>query len=83
MMTPQEIIQEIYKLPLPEQKEVFDLLSEEFSKAEQAELRLQENLLAKGLVRSVKPPRRKKIGDFAAISIEGKPISETIIEERR
>ena len=82
-MTPQKIINEIFKLPLPEKKEVLDLLSEEFSKAEQDERQLQENLLAKGLVHSVRPPRRKKIGDFAAILIEGKPISETIIEERR
>jgi hypothetical protein len=82
-MTPQEIINEICKLPLPEQKEVFDRLSEELTKAVQEELRLQETLLAKGLVRNVRPPRRKKIGDFEAIIVKGKPISETIIEERR
>ncbi len=82
-MTPQEILTEIYKLPSIKRKEVLDSLSEELSKAEAEDLRLQEALFADGLLREIKPPRRRKLGDFKPVKIKGKPLSETIIEERR
>lgn len=83
-MTPQEIIKEIYKLPPTAKKEVLDLLIENPNEDENSEdLRLQKLLFDEGLLREIKPPRQRRIGDFSAIKIEGEPISETIIRERR
>ncbi len=75
-MTPQEIIKEIYKLPPTERKEILDSLESE-------DLRVQKSLFEAGLLREIKPPRQRRIGDFPAVKIEGEPISETIIRERR
>jgi hypothetical protein len=81
-MTPQEVLTEIYKMPLPEQVEVAELLQQRLSD-KLIDQRLQEALLKKGLLREIKPPRENKIRDFEPIKIKGKPLSETIIEERR
>ncbi len=40
-------------------------------------------LLASGLVRQIKPPRLKETTGRRLIEAQGKPVSETIIEERR
>lgn len=82
-MTPQEILNEFYKLPMVEKMEVLDSITEDLSAEEVEDLRLQKSLFAAGLLREIKSPGRRKIGDFEPISIQGKPLSETIIEERR
>ncbi len=81
-MTPNEILNEIDRLPFPEQKQISDCLSEYLSE-DSIDLRLQRALFDKGLLREIKPPRHRKIGDFKAMKIKGKPLSETIIKERR
>lgn len=83
-MTPQEILKEINNLPPTEQKEVFDSLRENsIGMAESEDLRVQKSLFEAGLLREIKPPRQNRIGDFPAIKVEGEPVSETIIRERR
>lgn len=82
-MTPQEILTEIYRLPPTKQKEIFDSLSKNLNEAEAKDLQLQNALFDAGLLREIKPPRHRKIGDFKAVKIKGKPLSETIVEERR
>ena len=82
-MTPQEFLNEFYNMPPVERKEVLDSLSEDLSEAETEDLRLQKALFDAGLLREIKSPRRRRLGDFKAINIKGKPISETIIEDRR
>ncbi|MCY7375368.1 MAG: hypothetical protein LH472_05285 [Pyrinomonadaceae bacterium] len=82
-MTPQEFLNEFYKMPPVEQKEVLETLSEELSEAQAEDLRIQKALFDAGLLREIKSPRRRRLGDFKAVKIEGKPISETIIEDRR
>ncbi len=82
MMTPQEIINEIHKLPPTERKEILDSLSEKLTVGEEEDLRVQRTLFDAGLLREIKSPRRRRTGDFEAIKIEGKPFSETIIEDR-
>ncbi len=83
-MTPQEIINEIYKLPPPEQKELFDSLTKKSDDLTESEdFQIQKTLFEAGLLREIKPPRQRRIGDFPAIKIEGEPLSETIIRERR
>ena len=81
-MTPQEIINEIRKLPPVERKEILDSLSEESNEGETEDLLIQKALFDTGLLREIKSPRRRGMGDFEAIKIEGKPLSETIIEDR-
>lgn len=82
-MTPSEILNEIYRLPSIKQKEILDSLSENLSEDEAKDLQLQKALFEVGMLREIKLPRHRKIGDFKAVKIKGKPISETIIEERR
>ena len=82
-MTPQEILNEIYKLPPTERKEILESLSEELTEDEAEDLRIQKALFDAGLLREIKSPRRRKTGDFEPIKIEGEPLSETIIRERR
>lgn len=82
-MTPQEIINEIQKLPPVERKEVLDSLSEELNKTETEDLRIQKALFDAGLLREIRTARSGKVADFKPIEIEGEPISETIIRERR
>ena len=82
-MTPQEIVNEIHKLPPVERREILDSLSEELNEDELESLRVQTALFEDGLLREIKSPRRRKIGDFKPIEIKGEPLSETIIRERR
>lgn len=42
-----------------------------------------ESLLASGLVRQIKPPRFRHPVARRLAEVEGKPVSETLIEERR
>jgi hypothetical protein len=50
-----------------------------------AEMEYQRQLLAAGLIHEIKPwPRDAPVKDaWAPVTIQGKPLSETIIEERR
>jgi predicted transcriptional regulator len=45
--------------------------------------RLQQDLLASGLVKEIKPLGARATEEFPLVPIQGKPLSETIIEERR
>ncbi len=81
MMTSTEILNEINKLPTAERQKIVDSLTEKDE--ESIDLRLQKALYKDGLLREIKLPRQNRIGDFQAIKIEGEPISETIIRERR
>jgi len=84
-MTPQEIIREIQKLPFEQKKEVISSVSEEFEQKRLTEDEFEQILFAEGIVG--KPPNLDEYTnddeDFEPIEIEGEPISETIIRERR
>lgn len=47
------------------------------------EERFHQALLAAGLVKEIKPPRRIPSGQRRLIQARGKPVSETLMEERR
>lgn len=57
----------------------------EISKIEREDYRrFQEAMLAEGLISEIKPPRdAARYHDFPPLDVEGKPASESIIEERR
>ena len=85
-MSLQEVLTEIYKMPLGEQKELAESVAKHIESIEtkdSPDMLLQKRLLAKGLIREIKPPRVNRIGDFKPIEVKGEPISETIIRERR
>lgn len=89
-----EVLDEISKLAREERVQVAERLSE----LNDAEGRLQTDdekrralhrqLLAEGVIKNIptrysQPPTAPPPRDFRPVPIEGKPLSETIIEERR
>ncbi|MHB1560572.1 MAG: hypothetical protein ACYC61_24230 [Isosphaeraceae bacterium] len=55
------------------------------TEAELADQEAQRRLLAAGIIGEIKPSRRvpSETDQFAPIAIQGEPLSETIIRERR
>lgn len=78
-MTPQEIIKEIQKLPPMQKKEVLDSISSDDFLNENE---IAEQLLTKGIIKEIPEYWNKSDEDFEPMKIKGKPISETIIEDR-
>ena len=78
------ILEEVVKLLPAEQEQVIATLLSEREAADTPERQEQflRHLLNKGLIRRI-PPRKNLPSDFQPIRIKGKPLSETIIEERR
>lgn len=82
-MTPQEIINEIQKLPPIQQKEILDYVSiEPTEKRSMSEEEIAEQLLAKGIIGEIPKNWNEPDEEFEPIVIQGKPLSETIIEDR-
>ena len=83
-MTPQEIINEIQKLPPIQRKEIFDRISTDLSKNDSiSEEDAAKHLLAKGIISEIPENWDRADEIFEPIEIKGKPLSETIIEDRR
>lgn len=79
-----DILDEVVKLNPSEQEQVISKLLNERKAANTSERqeRFLQHLLNKGLIKRI-PPRQNLARDFRPIRIKGKPLSETIIEERR
>ncbi len=79
-----KVIKEVKTLSKAEKRRVWQELNEIISE-EAVELRLQRALAAEGLLSEIKMPFVSRPGqnDLPPIKIKGKPLSETIIEERR
>jgi hypothetical protein len=85
-MTPQEIINEIQKLSPLQQKEVLDRLSLNLTEENAlSEAEVAERLLAKGVINEIPDgwDESDDEDDFEPIVMKGKPLSETVIEDRR
>lgn len=90
-MSTQELFAEIRKLPLAEQRQLLEALARNVGEQMQtlrqpiSEDEVERILLAKGIISSIPNPAdyTDEDDDFEPIEIEGKPLSETIIEERR
>ncbi len=85
-MSVTEIINEVKKLSPNERRQVLEVLQQTETPPTDDEKRcvLYERLIAKGMLKAI-PPRTVKppeLRDFQPIEVEGKPVSETIIEER-
>lgn len=87
-MSAQELLIEIQKLPPAEQQRLLEALRRHVKmKSEQGPItedEVEEILLAKGIISEI-PPRVPDVEEesFEPIEVPGKPLSETIIEERR
>lgn len=86
-MTTAEILNEISKLPPGEKRSIFkrldDVLHHEkiVSTEELREREFEQMLLAEGIIREI-PSDWNEDDDFEPINIIGKPLSETVIEDR-
>jgi len=88
-MTPTEVLQEIQKLPIPEQRQILVELTERLERSvppiqDQREQEFIESLKRKGLINELPTllPNDDSRTQFRRIEVQGKPLSETIIEER-
>ena len=86
-MSANEILIAIKQLPIEEQKKVLANLSqsiaESISEDKNSEAEVERLLLAKGLLKKIPVGFDDEGDDFEPIEVVGKPVSETIIEERR
>jgi hypothetical protein len=83
-MSVEEIVTAIEALPADDKMRVRAELEKRLSADLDARKRaFHEALLASGLVLEIKAPRRSEEKPFRPIEVKGKPLSETIIEERR
>ncbi len=84
-MTPQEIIREIHRLPPEQQREVRESLDRSEVKPQLTEREVLEILYAKGVIGNIPDldAFTDEDDDFEPIEVEGEPISEMIIRERR
>jgi hypothetical protein len=87
MITAQEIINTVQRLPLSEQEKVLEVLQSEINlpKSPISEEEVQRILFERGVIGNI--PNAADYtdadDDFEPIEIKGKPLSETVIEERR
>ena len=86
-ITAQEIISTVQTLPVSVQEEIVKTLQRNLKKHPSApapeEDEIERRLLAKGLISEI-PPRLKDKEEetFQPIKVSGKPLSETVLEER-
>lgn len=86
-MTTTEIINEISKLPIYEKQNIRRHLDADLqpetagSPDELRERDFERMLLAEGVIREI-PPRWNESDEFEPVEIIGKPLSETVIEDR-
>jgi hypothetical protein len=94
-MTPIEVLNEVQKMPLKDVREIAERLTDYLREQEKAALAAQQTearedkferyLLAKGVISHI-PTRDEtdnEFDTFEPIEVEGEPLSETIIRERR
>lgn len=85
-ITAQEIISTVQTFPVNVQKEIVRTLQKNLEKPKRSspsEDEIEKLLLAKGLISEI--PKRKQDKDeesYEPIEVIGKPLSETILEER-
>ncbi len=88
MMTPQEIVNTVRRLPPENQREVLEVLQSEvigMKKSPISEEEVQRILFERGVNGNIPShvDYTDEDDDFEPIEIKGKPLSETVIEERR
>lgn len=84
-MTPQEIISAYQKLPPAQKQEIYNSVADDLQKPKMTEEEFERMLHAEGIIGNI--PNRADYtdedDDFDPIEVEGEPLSEMIIRERR
>ncbi len=82
-MNVSKILKEVERLSPVEQKQVLEVLQKNDvdNCSDEKRGEFHRRLVAKGILKAV-PPRKNLPRTFEPVSISGKPLSETIIEER-
>jgi hypothetical protein len=81
-----QVIAEVKELPFEQQQQLRNKLDEILAETTRPEDRVKHMLFEAGLLTDIKTNlsmSEQDEDDFSPIEIKGKPISETIIEERR
>jgi hypothetical protein len=80
-----QVLETIKTLELDELYQVQQAVQERLAPGRYSpeEERFHQALIASGLVREIKPPRGTSSGQRRLIQARGKPVSATLIEERR
>jgi hypothetical protein len=80
-----QVLETIRNLEPDELRQVQQVVQERLAQEQYSpeEERFHQALLAVGLVKEIKPPRRIPTGQRRLIQARGKPVSETLLEERR
>jgi hypothetical protein len=82
--TLERVVEEVKAMTPDEQQQLRDVLNELLSNPQNIEYLLQKSLHESGLLSEIKPSRTGQTRRaFKPIEVKGKPVSETIIEERR
>lgn len=83
-MTPQEIVKQVQMLPPQIQREVLETLTRAVKPSEPpTEAEIAQMLLAEGVISEIPEGWDQSDGEnFEPIEIKGKPLSETILEDR-
>ncbi len=89
-MSTQELLAEIHKLPPEERRRLLEVLKQDSPESAKPHHRpttedeVEQVLLAKGIISEIPPLAEytDEDEDFEPIEVQGKPLSETIIEER-
>jgi hypothetical protein len=90
-MSKQELLAEIQKLPVEEQRQILEALAHDTSEGvgkavgPVSEVEFERMLLARGIITDIPAgiDLEQEEDDFEPIAVKDKPVSETIIEERR
>lgn len=83
--TLEQALELIRTLDLSDLRQVEQAVQERLKPSEEAAARdaFHRALIASGLVKRIKPPSCRSGAETPPVPIQGKPLSETIIEERR
>lgn len=88
-MTPTDVLREIRKMPLSDRRLVRDEIDDDLSTCESngsasTDLRLFESMKEKGILSHVPNRLKGKIerNEFNRVNVIGKPVSQTILEDR-
>jgi hypothetical protein len=83
MMTTTEILKEIYKLPMNEQTNIKQSLLEKSEPTNVVSKQdLWQKLFEEGVITHIPSDVSDEDDDFEPIEIEGRPFSETLLEDR-
>lgn len=83
----ERVLDQIRSLTVEEQQQVRAALNSRDTKPLMTEDEFEQHLLATGVITEIPPPPTEAdieaFRNYKPITVEGKPVSETIIEERR